>query len=82
MTGKGDIRVMPMINPLPMWDPGSTNEYPDVLRMAFRNGKIRTYRIVDDTVQQPKPQVVSTETLNRMFTENTFGGYKPKHAKK
>ena len=82
MTGKGDIRVMPMINPLPMWDPDSMSEYPEVLKMAFRNGKIRTYRIVEDTVQQPKPQTVSAETLSRMFEENTFGGYKPKHAKK
>ncbi len=81
MTGKGDIRVMPMVNPLPMWDPDSTSEYPEVLKMAFRNGKIRTYRLVDD-VQQPKPQTVSAETLGRMFEENTFGGYKPKHAKK
>ena len=82
MTGKGDIRVMPMVNPLPMWDPDSTSEYPEVLKMAFRNGKIRTYRIVDDIVQQPKPQTVSADALSRMFEENTFGGYKPKHAKK
>ena len=82
MNGKGDIRIMPMCNPLPLWDEGSDSEYPDVLRMAFRNGKIRTYRLVDDTVQQPKPHVIRTEDLNRMFTENTYGGYKAKHAKK
>ena len=83
MIGKENVRIMPMVNPLPLWDKGSVSEYPETLRMAFRDGKIRNYRlVVEETVQQPTPQVVSASELTRMFEENTFGGYKPRHGKK
>ena len=51
-----NIRIMPMQNPLPLWDEHSYSEYPDVLKMAFRNGQVRTYRL---EVEQPKPHTVS-----------------------
>lgn len=50
------VRIMPMQNPLPLWDENSYSEYPDVLKMAFRNGQVRTYRL---EVEQPKPHTVS-----------------------
>lgn len=61
------IRIMPCTNPLPQWDENSYSEYPDTLRMAFRNGQIRTYRL---EVKQPAPVTYST------------GEYIGKHAKK
>lgn len=70
-----NVRVMPMWNPLPVWDDNSTSEYPDALKMAFRNGQTRTYRLV---VEQPKPQ---TDAAAEILRRNTYGGYKCKHGK-
>ena len=79
-----ELRVMPMQNPLPLWDKDSASVYPDMLKMAFRDGQVRTYRIV---VEQPAPHTFS-EKAARAFERNCFGGYKRtpeyvgKHTKK
>lgn len=72
------IRVMPMYNPVCLWDEGSTSRYPDCLRMAFRDGHTLTYRL---EVQQPKPHLISGEQLAELVERNTYGGYKGKHEK-
>ena len=70
------IRVMPMWNPLPLWDKDSESEYPDALKMAFRDGQTRVYRLV---VEQPKPQI---DRAAEILRRNTFGGgYHCKHGK-
>ena len=77
-------RVMPMYNPVPLWDKDSESKYPDVLKMAFRDGSVRIYRAV---VEQPAPHTFS-EKAARAFERNCFGGYKRepeyvgKHTKK
>ena len=73
-----NARILPMPVPHPVWD-NDERGYPDSLKVSFRNGKVRTYRL--DPVQQPKPHVISTKELARLFKENTYG-YQPKHAKK
>lgn len=73
-----EVRYMPLPVPKPVWN-DDEGGYPDTLKVSFVNGKIRTYRL--DPVQQPKPHVISTKELARLFKENTLG-YKPKHAKK
>ena len=72
------VRIMPMYNPVPIWDKGSESQYPDALKMAFRDGQTRTYRLV---IEQPAPTTF-TERAARILEDNCFGGYKAKHAKK
>ena len=72
------MRVMPMTNPLPLWDKNSENVYPDMLKMAFRDGKVMVYRLV---VEQPAPHTFG-ERVAMAFEQNCAGGYKGKHAKK
>ena len=80
MEEKANVRILPMPAPHPIYGP--EGGFPEKLKVGFRNGKVRTYRLDEDFVQQPKPQVLSSDELNRLFRENTYGGYKPKHAKK
>ena len=72
-----EIRIMPMQNPLPLWDKGSQSKYPDELKMAFRDGQVRVYRL---EVEQPKPFIFSKEAI-RIMEEHSYGGYKARHAK-
>lgn len=73
-----NVRILPMPVPHPVWE-GDECGYPGALKVAFTDGKVRTYRL--DPVQQPAPQVISTADLMKLFRQNTFG-YQPKHAKK
>ena len=50
------VRIMPMYNPVPLWDKNSYSQYPDALKMAFRDGQTKVYRLV---VEQPKPHTIS-----------------------
>ena len=71
------IRFMPMPAPHPIWsDDGG---FPEKLKVSFRNGKVRTYRL-DFEVTQPRPHLFSAAELDRLCCEN--GGYRPKHLKK
>ena len=72
------IRYMPMPAPHPIW--GEDGGFPERLQVGFRNGKVRTYWLAEDTAFQPKPHLISQEAFDRLFAEN--GGYRPKHAKK
>ena len=72
------MRVMPMTNPLPLWDKNSENVYPDMLKMAFRDGKVMVYRLA---VEQPAPHTFNERAVAEL-ERNCFGGYVGKHAKK
>ena len=71
-----NVRFMPMPVPLPKWICVNSG-YPDLLRVSFRNGKVRSY--VPD-FPQPKPHIISNAEWDRLYLEN--GGYKARHAKK
>lgn len=78
MSENTNVRVLPLPVPHPVWREGS--KYPDEMKVSFRDGKVRSYRIC---AEQPVPQVISREELERMTAENPEAyGYKPKHAKK
>jgi hypothetical protein len=80
MNMSENVRIMPMPVPHPIWKEGEGG-YPKALKVSFSDGKVRTYNI-SEQVEQPPPHVCSTEELNRLFRENTYGGYRPRHAKK
>ena len=71
-----NVRILPMPVPLPKWF-GFNGGYPDLLRVSFRNGKVRTYTLDSP---QPRPHIISNEDWDRLYLES--GGYKAKHAKK
>lgn len=71
------MKVMPMPVPHPIYE-SDESEYPDRLKVIFRNGKVRTYRL---EVEQPKPNLISGTELTELFMKNTYG-YQGKHIKK
>lgn len=75
-----EVRIMPMPVPHPVWKDGEGG-YPPLMQVCFRNGNVRNYGILDEVIQ-PKPHVISTEELMKLFKKNTYGYYNPKHAKK
>ena len=76
MSDPTNVRILPMPVPLPRWY-GIQGGYPDLLKVSFRNGKVRTYTLDSP---QPRPHIISNEDWDRLYLES--GGYKAKHAKK
>ena len=55
------------------------SDYPDSIREPMEDGHVVTYV---REIRQPVPRIMESYDLLRMFQENTYGGYKAKHAKK
>lgn len=64
---------------LPVYGEQDYGGYPEMIRVAMSDGKIVNYVI---HIEQPHPAVKKSIDLIRIMRDNTYGGYKGKHAKK
>ena len=79
MSDRGKIQTIPTTMVTGYWDPGSSSEIPEAIKIVMANGTRAVYRL---HVEQPHPQCLKAIDLIRIMTYNTYGGYKAKHEKK
>ena len=79
MNDRGKIQTIPTTMVTGYWDPGSSSEIPEAIKIVMANGTRAVYRL---QVEQPHPQCLKAIDLIRIMNETTYGGYKTKHEKK
>ena len=55
-----------------------SSDYPDIIKVPMEDGHVITYV---REITQPEPRVIRSIDLIRLMKENTYGGYKARHAK-
>ena len=73
MSDRGKIQTIPTTMVTGYWDPGSTSEIPEAIKIVMANGTRAVYRL---QVEQPHPQCLKAIDLIRIMNETTYGGYK------
>lgn len=73
MNDRGKIQTIPTTMVTGYWDPGSTSEIPEAIKIVMANGTRAVYRL---QVEQPHPQCLKAIDLIRIMNETTYGGYK------
>lgn len=73
MSDHGKIQTIPTTMVTGYWDPGSSSEIPEAIKIVMANGTRAVYRL---QVEQPHPQCLKAIDLIRIMNETTYGGYK------
>ena len=73
MSDRGKIQTIPTTMVTGYWDPGSSSEIPEAIKIVMANGTRAVYRL---QVEQPHPQCMMAIDLIRIMNETTYGGYK------
>lgn len=73
MNERGKIQTIPTTMVTGYWDPGSSSEIPEAIKIVMANGTRAVYRL---QVEQPHPQCLKAIDLIRIMNETTYGGYK------
>ena len=73
MNERGKIQTIPTTMVTGYWDPGSSSEIPEAIKIVMSNGTRAVYRL---QVEQPHPQCLKAIDLIRIMNETTYGGYK------
>ena len=73
MSDRGKIQTIPTTMVTGYWDPGSSSEIPEAIKIVMANGPRAVYRL---QVEQPHPQCLKAIDLIRIMNETTYGGYK------
>jgi hypothetical protein len=73
MNDRGKIQTIPTTMVTGYWDPGSSSEIPEAIKIVMANGTRAVYRL---QVEQPHPQCLKAIDLIRIMNETTYGGYK------
>ncbi len=73
MSDRGKIQTIPTTMVTGYWDPGSSSEIPEAIKIVMANGTRAVYRL---QVEQPHPQCLKAIDLIRIMNETTYGGYK------
>ena len=73
MNERGKIQTIPTTMVTGYWDPGSSSEIPEAIKIIMANGTRAVYRL---QVEQPHPQCLKAIDLIRIMNETTYGGYK------
>ena len=73
MSDRGKIQTIPTTMVTGYWDPGSSSEIPEEIKIVMANGTRAMYRL---QVEQPHPQCLKAIDLIRIMNETTYGGYK------
>lgn len=73
MNDRGKIQTIPTTMVTGYWDPGSSSEIPEAIKIVMVNGTRAVYRL---QVEQPHPQCLKAIDLIRIMNETTYGGYK------
>ena len=73
MSDRGKIQTIPTTMVTGYWDPGSSSDIPEAIKIVMANGTRAVYRL---QVEQPHPQCLKAIDLIRIMNETTYGGYK------